>query len=225
MSDQPAARAVVRDGLWDNNVVVAQMLGLCPTMAVTSSATNGLGMGLATLVVLLMSNVLISALRHWVPAEVRIPVFIVLIAGMVTLVDLCLNAWFHDLYKVLGIFIALIVVNCAVLGRAEAFASRHAVALSAFDGLATGLGFTLALTLMGAVREVTGAGTLFAGASLLLGPQFAFLETKVADAGALFMILPPGGFLVLGLLIAARRRLQHWSESRQPAGVPAPAAQ
>lgn len=216
MSDAPAMRTVARDGLWDNNVVFSQMLGLCPTMAVTSSATNGLGMGLATLVVLVMSNALIASLRHWVSDEVRIPIFIVLIAGMVTLVDMCLNAWFHDLYKVLGIFIALIVVNCAVLGRAEAFASRQSVALSAFDGLTTGLGFTLALTVMGALREITGAGTLFANAHLLLGPHFAFLEMKVlpADSGALFMILPPGGFLTLGLLIAGRRRLQRQAERR-----------
>lgn len=116
MSDSPNVKAVMRDGVWDNNAVLGQMLGLCPTMAVTSSATNGLGMGLATTAVLLMSNALISSLRHWVSDEVRIPVFIVLIAGMVTLVDLCLNAWFHDLYKVLGIFIALIVrtARCSV---------------------------------------------------------------------------------------------------------------
>jgi electron transport complex protein RnfE len=226
MSDSPSAKTVARDGLWDNNAVLGQMLGLCPAMAVTSSATNGLGMGLATMVVLVMSNALISSLRHWVSDEVRIPVFIVLIAGMVTLVDMCLNAWFHDLYKVLGIFIALIVVNCAVLGRAEAFASRQSAALSAFDGLATGLGFTLALTVMGALREITGAGTLFANAHLLLGPHFAFLETKVlpADSGALFMILPPGGFLALGLLIAGRRWLQRRADRRAAALAGAQAA-
>lgn len=225
MSEAPPLRAVVRDGLWDSNVVLVQMLGMCPTMAVTNSATNGLGMGLATMAVLIFSNGLIAALRHWVSPNVRIPVFIVLIAGMVTLVDMCLNAWFHDLYKVLGIFIALIVVNCAVLGRAEAFASRHPVTLSAFDGLATGLGFTLALVVMGALREISGAGTLFANAHLLLGPHFAFLELKVLppDTGALFMILPPGGFLTLGLLIAARRCLQRRAERRAvaPAGIQA----
>lgn len=210
------ARTVVRDGLWTNNAVLGQMLGLCPTMAVTSSAANGLGMGLATTVVLVMSNMLISSLRRWVSDEVRIPIFIVLIAGMVTLVDISLNAWFHDLYKVLGIFIALIVVNCAVLGRAEAFASRNPVSLSALDGLATGIGFTLALTVMGALREITGSGTLFANAHLLLGEHFAFLETKVlpSDTGALFMILPPGGFLVIGLLIAARRRIEQRAAAR-----------
>jgi Na+-translocating ferredoxin:NAD+ oxidoreductase subunit E len=226
MSDAPAMRSVLRDGLWDNNVVLGQMLGMCPAMAVTSSATNGLGMGLATMVVLVMSNALIASLRNWVSPEVRIPVFIVLIAGMVTLVDMCLNAWFHDLYKVLGIFIALIVVNCAVLGRAEAFASRQPVLASAVDGLASGLGFTLAITLLGAVREIAGSGTLFASAHLLLGPDFAFLETRVMPqgAGALFMVLPPGGFLVLGLMIAGRRRVQQWLDRGAPAAVEPQAA-
>ncbi|HEY9192062.1 MAG TPA: electron transport complex subunit E [Methyloversatilis sp.] len=212
MSEVPPLRAVVRDGLWDSNVVLVQMLGMCPTMAVTNSATNGLGMGLATMAVLIFSNGLIAALRHWVSPNVRIPVFIVLIAGMVTLVDLCLNAWLHDLYKVLGIYIALIVANCAVLGRAEAFASRQPVLASAIDGAAMGFGFTLALTLMGAIREIVGSGTLFSNAHLLLGPSFAFLEMKLLpeSANTLFMILPPGGFLTLGMLIAARRRLQGW---------------
>ncbi|MGC3962829.1 MAG: electron transport complex subunit E [Rhodocyclaceae bacterium] len=207
MSDTPAIRTVVRDGLWDNNIVLAQMLGMCPTMAVTTSATNGLGMGLATAAVLMVSNFLVASMRQWISPTVRIPVFVVLIAGMVTLVDLGLNAWFHDLHKVLGLYIALIVANCAVLGRAEAFAARQPAIPSAIDGLAMGLGFTLALTTMGAIREIIGAGTLFANAHLLLGEHFAFLETRVLppDASTLFMILPPGGFLTLGMLIAARR--------------------
>lgn len=226
-SDTPATtsagpRDIMRDGLWDNNVVLGQMLGMCPTMAVTSSATNGLGMGLATLVVLALSNALISSLRHWVSPTVRIPIFIALIAGLVTLVDMCLNAWMHDLYKVLGIFIALIVVNCAVLGRAEAFASRNPVLSSALDGIAMGLGFTVALVIMGGIREILGAGTLFANAHLLLGEHFAFLEMRILPetASTLFMILPPGGFLTVGLLIAARRRIQAWLEAA-PATAPA----
>ena len=218
----PAYGSVVRDGLWDSNVVLVQMLGMCPTMAVTSSATNGLGMGLATMAVLIVANAVIAALRHWVSPTVRIPIFIVLIAGMVTLVDLCLNAWLHDLYKVLGIYIALIVANCAVLGRAEAFASRQPVLASALDGAAMGFGFTLALTLMGGIREVFGSGTLFANAHLLLGPHFAFLEMKIlpASANTLFMILPPGGFLTLGFLIAARRRLQAWLGASETLSLP-----
>ena len=183
------------------------MLGMCPAMAVTTSGTNGLGMGLATMTVLVCSNMIIASIRDFVSPQVRIPVYIVLIATLVTIVDMSLNAWMHDLYRVLGLFIALIVVNCAVLGRAEAFASRNSVLASALDGLGMGLGFTLALTLIGLIRELIGAGTLFAQASLLLGPNFAFLETTVLPnyGGVLMMVLPPAGFLVLGLLLAAKR--------------------
>ena len=198
---------VFKEGIWSQNVVFAQMLALCPTLAVTTSGTNGLGMGLATTVVLVVSNVLVALIRDFVSPQVRIPVFVVLIATLVTLVDMSLNAWFHDLYKVLGLFIALIVVNCAILGRAEAFASKSPVLASALDGLGMGLGFTLALTVIGLVRELLGSGTLFSQASLLLGSAFAFLETTVIPnyGGVLLMILPPGGFLVLGFLLAAKR--------------------
>ncbi|MFY9259514.1 MAG: electron transport complex subunit E [Gallionella sp.] len=200
---------ITRNGLWDNNVVFVQMLALCPTLAVTSSVTNGLGMGLATTAVLVFSNMIISAVRHLVSAEVRIPVYIVLIATLVTLVDMSLNAWAHELYKVLGLFIALIVVNCAILGRAEAFASKSNITDSALDGLMMGLGFTASLVVIGGVREVLGSGTLFANAHLLLGSAFAFLETTVIPdyKGFLLMILPPGGFMVVGLLLAAKRVL------------------
>lgn len=201
---------IVRDGLWGNNVVFAQMLALCPAMAVTTSGTNGLGMGLATTAVLIVSNVLVSMIRKTVSSQVRIPVFVVLIATLVTVLDLCLNAWMHDLYKVLGLFIALIVVNCAILGRAEAFACREGIAASAVDGLSMGLGFTFALTFIGLIREFIGSGTLFAQASNLLGPGFAFLETSFPDyGGALLLILPPGGFAVLGFLLAAKRILEN----------------
>jgi electron transport complex protein RnfE len=210
---------IAKDGLWDNNVVFAQMLALCPTLAVTGSATNGLGMGLATTAVLLASNVLISAIRHLVSAEVRIPVYIVLIATLVTLVDLGLNAWAHELYKVLGLFIALIVVNCAILGRAESFASKSPVLESAADGLMMGLGFTVALVAIGGVREILGSGTLFANAHLLLGPGFAFLEFTLIPEyrGYLLMILPPGGFLVVGFLLAGKRMLDRRLAARQAA--------
>lgn len=203
------ARELFKDGIWGQNVVFAQMLALCPTMAVTTTGTNGLGMGLATMVVLVLSNIVIAAIRNLVSPQVRIPVFVVIIATLVTLVDMALNAWLHDLYKVLGLFIALIVVNCAILGRAEAFASKSTVLASTLDGIAMGLGFTLALTVIGLVRELFGAGTLFAQASLLLGPSFAFLETTVLPGygGVLMMILPPGGFLVLGFLLAGKRLL------------------
>ena len=198
---------ITRDGLWDNNVVFAQMLALCPLLAVTSTATNGLGMGLASTAVLLLSNIIVSSVRHLISPEVRIPVYIVLIATLVTLVDMSLNAWAHELYKVLGLFIALIVVNCAILGRAESFASKNGVADSALDGLLMGLGFTASLVVIGGVREIFGSGTLFANAHLLLGPAFSFLELTVIPEykGYLLMILPPGGFMVLGLLVAAKR--------------------
>jgi electron transport complex protein RnfE len=212
---------ITKDGLWDNNIVFAQILGMCPTMAVTSSATNGLGMGLATTAVLVASNALVSGARDLISPDVRIPVYIVLIATLVTLVDVSLNAWAHDLYKVLGLYIALIVANCAVLGRAEAFAAKNSVGASAMDGLMMGLGFTFALTLIGGIREVLGAGTLFSNAHLLLGPAFAFLETTVIPEykGYLLMILPPGGFMVLGFLLAGKRVMESRKAARNIAGT------
>ncbi|OGT88143.1 MAG: electron transport complex subunit RsxE [Gammaproteobacteria bacterium RIFOXYA12_FULL_61_12] len=200
---------IARDGLWDNNVVFAQMLALCPTLAVTGSATNGLGMGLATTAVLVVSNMLISALRRIISPDVRIPVYVVIIATLVTLVDMGLNAWAHDLYKVLGLFIALIVVNCAILGRAESFASKNPILPAGFDGLMMGLGFTFALVLLGGVRETLGSGTLFSNAALLLGPWAAFLELKLIPdyKNFLLVILPPGGFILLGFLLAGKRLL------------------
>jgi electron transport complex protein RnfE len=216
-------RGIFADGLWRNNVVFAQMLALCPLMAVTSSATNGLGMGLATTAVLLAANIVIASLRHFIAQEVRIPVFILLIAALVTLADMLINAWLHELYKVLGLFIPLIVVNCAVLGRAESFASRQPVLASAADGLAMGLGYTLALVVIGGCREILGSATLFSQASLLLGDGFAFLETTLIRdyKGFLLMLLPPGGFLVLGFLLAGKRVLEQRRERIRSA---APAA-
>ncbi|HRP95868.1 MAG TPA: electron transport complex subunit E [Rhodocyclaceae bacterium] len=213
---------ITRDGLWDNNIVFAQMLGLCPALAVTSNATNGLGMGLATTVVLVLSGVLVSAFRRVIDRQVRIPIYVLLISTIVTLVDIGMNAWLHELHKVLGLFIPLIVVNCAVMGRAEAFASKHSPLAAASDGLAMGLGFTLALVLLGGSREVIGQGTLFADASLLLGQAFAFLELELIPGyrGVLLMILPPGGFLALGFLVAARQRLTRAGQPRAAEPVP-----
>lgn len=203
-------REIVRNGLWEQNIVFSQLLGLCPAMAVTTSGTNGLGMGLATTFVLVGANILISSIRDFISQQVRIPVYIVVIATLVTLVDMSLNAWMHDLHRVLGLFIALIVVNCAVLGRAESFASRSTVLASALDGLCMGIGFTISLTAIGLIRELIGMGTLFNQASLLLGPNFAFLEMQVFPnyGGVLMMVLPPAGFLVLGLLLALKRVLE-----------------
>jgi electron transport complex protein RnfE len=217
---------ITRDSLWNNNIVFAQTLGLCPTLAVTSTATNGLGMGLATTAVLVASNMLISSIRHAVSDEVRIPVYIVIIATLVTLVDVSINAWAHGLYKVLGLYIALIVANCAVLGRAEAYAAKNPILPSGMDGLMMGLGFTFALTTIGAVREILGAGTLFADAHLLLGPAFSFMEMKLIPdyKGFLLMILPPGGFLAVGFLIAAKRIIdRHRASLAEAVQVAAPA--
>jgi H+/Na+-translocating ferredoxin:NAD+ oxidoreductase subunit E len=202
-------RTIVKDGLWDNNGVFGMLLGMCPTMAMTTSATNGLGMGLATALVMAASSLLVATFRSLITQEVRIPVFILIVAAMVTLVDLAMNAWMHALYKVLGLFIPLIVSNCLPLARLEAFAAKQPVLPAFLDGLFMGIGFTIALTAIGAVREVFGSGTLFADASLLLGPSFKFLELRVlpANMSVLMMILPPGGFLVTGLLIVAKRML------------------
>ncbi|MGE5489995.1 MAG: electron transport complex subunit E [Actinomycetota bacterium] len=200
---------IVRDGLWDNNGVLAMLLGLCPSMAMTTSATNGLGMGLATAVVMAASNLLVAMFRNQITQEVRIPVYILIVAAMVTVVDLVMNAWMHELYKVLGLFIPLIVSNCLPLARLEAFASKEPVLPSLVDGIAMGIGFTIALTGIGAVREIVGSGTLFADASLLLGPAFKFMEMRLLpeSMNTLVMILPPGGFLVAGLLVVVKRML------------------
>ncbi|MDS4022546.1 MAG: electron transport complex subunit E [Candidatus Competibacter sp.] len=200
---------IVRDGLWDNNGVLCMLLGMCPTMAMTATATNGLGMGLATAVVMAASNLLVSLFRNHITQEVRIPVYILIVAAMVTLVDLCMNAWMHELYKVLGLFIPLIVSNCLPLARLEAFAAKEPVLPSLLDGIFMGLGFALALTAIGAVREVLGSGTLFADAALLLGPAFEFMELRLLpeQMGVMMMILPPGGFLVTGLLVVVKRMI------------------
>jgi electron transport complex protein RnfE len=166
-------------------------------------------MGLASTAVLLSSGLLVSLFRGIITPQVRIPVFVLIIAVLVTLVDMAMNAWVHDLHKVLGLFIPLIVTNCAILGRAESFASRNLVLPSVFDGLMMGLGFTFALVLLGAVRELLGSGTLFANANLLLGSWASFLELTLIPEykGFLLIVLPPGGFLVLGFLLAGKRLL------------------
>lgn len=202
-------KTIIKDGLWENNGVFAMLLGLCPAMAMTGTATNALGMGLATAAVMAASSMLVGLFRNYITQEVRIPVFILVVASMVTLVDLFMNAWMHELYKVLGMFIPLIVSNCLPLARLEAFAGKNSALPSLADGAFMGIGFTIALTMIGAVREVVGSGTLFADASLLFGPTFKFMEMRLLpeDTGILMMILPPGGFLTLGLLVVGKRML------------------
>ncbi|MGD2117384.1 MAG: electron transport complex subunit E [Chromatiales bacterium] len=210
---------IVKDGIWDNNIVFAQALGLCPLLAVTGTASNGLGMGLATTAVMLFSALLISGFRNIISPQVRIPVFVLIIAVLVTLVDMSMNAWVHDLHKVLGLFIPLIVTNCAILGRAESFASRNTLMPAMLDGLMMGLGFTLALVVLGATREILGSGTLFANAALLLGSWARHLELVLIPdyKGFLLIILPPGGFLVMGFLLAGKRLLDTRLAQRQAA--------
>jgi electron transport complex protein RnfE len=200
----PAYREIIRDGLWKNNSGLVQLLGLCPLLAVTTTAINGLGLGLATTLTLLTSNVIVSLIRSLVRPEVRIPVFVLVIASTVTVIDLGMNAWFHDLHRILGIFIPLIVTNCVIIGRAESFASRNSVDRAALDGLAMGIGFTLVLVALGGMRELIGQGTLFSQAHLMFGEFGRGLTLTLLDdyRGFLLAILPPGAFIGLGLLIA-----------------------
>ncbi len=184
-------------GLWKENAVFKLLLGMCPVLAVTTSAGNGLGMGLATTFVLVCSNIVIALLRKLIPTKVRIPAFIIVIASFVTVVQLSMEAWVYDLYQALGIFIPLIVVNCLILGRAEAFASKNPVSRSIFDGLGMGLGFTLALFILGSVREIFGSGAILGFSLFGSGYQ-----------PMLLMILPPGAFITLGLLLAAMNRFE-----------------
>lgn len=210
-------KSIFSEGLWRNNIVLSQSLALCPLFAVTSSATNGLGLGLATLFVMVFANLMSTLLKGVVTRAVRIPVNILLIATLVTLTDLLLNAYLHDLHKVLGLFIPLIVTNCAVLGRVESFASRNAILPSLADGLAMGLGFTWVLVVIGGVREILGSGTLFSNASLLLGENFKVLEMVVIEdyRGLLILILPPGGFIVLSLILALSKHIQVIKEEKK----------
>ena len=216
LANQPDYKNIFSEGLWNNNVALSQMLALCPLLAVTTSATNGFGMGLATLVVMVTANLVASSFRDMITPEVRIPVFIVLIASIVTMVDMWLNAWMHELYKVLGLFIPLIVTNCAILGRVESFASKQRILPAIADAFAMGLGFLWVLVVVGAFREIFGSGTLFASASLLLGEQFSWLEmTIIPDyQGILLLVLPPGGFIVLGLLVSLKRLIGRFAENR-----------
>jgi electron transport complex protein RnfE len=196
-------------GLWDNNPALVQLLGLCPLLAVTASVTNALGLGLATLFVLIGSNVTVSLVRSFVPQEIRIPVFVMVIATFVTVIQLLMNAYVFELYQSLGIFIPLIVTNCAIIGRAEAYASKNPWQKAAFDGLVMGVGFALVLMLLGAIREVIGNGTLFDGAELLLGDWAAQLRIELftVDYPLLLAILPPGAFIGMGFIIALKNRI------------------
>jgi electron transport complex protein RnfE len=202
--NDPSYTHILKDGLWMNNPGTVQLLGLCPLLAVTTTVINGLGLGLATTLTLVASNVTVSLIRKLVRPEIRIPVFVLIIASIVTVIELAMNAWLHDLYLILGIFIPLIVTNCAIIGRAESFASRQSVDRALLDGLAMGIGFTLVLVTLGGMRELIGQGTLLAHANLMFGAFGEHLSMTLIDnyRGFLLAILPPGAFLGLGFLIA-----------------------
>lgn len=209
-------KSITWQGLWENNPALVQLLGLCPLLAVTATVTNAMGLGLATLLVLVGSNITVSLVRNWVPKEIRIPVFVMVIATFVTMIQLLMNAYVYGLYQSLGIFIPLIVTNCAIIGRAEAFASKNPWRRSAFDGLMMGLGFTLVLIVLGGIREVIGNGTLFDGAELLLGDWAAALRIELfaVDYPLLLAILPPGAFIAMGFIIAIKNMIDHYREQR-----------
>lgn len=197
---------ISKNGLWNNNVALVQLLGLCPLLAVTGTVINGLGLGLATLLTLVLSNSIVSLIRPWLKNEIRIPVFVLIIASIVTTIELMMNACFHDLYLILGIFIPLIVTNCSIIARAEAFASKNRLLDSALDGFMMGLGFTLVLVVLGGMRELIGFGTLFSHAHLMFGELGESMTITFSEdyPGFLLAVLPPGAFIGLGLLIALK---------------------
>ncbi|WP_455235365.1 electron transport complex subunit E [Thiogranum longum] len=207
---------IIRDGFWSNNVGLVQLLGLCPLLAVTGTFINGLGLGIATLVTLVASNVIVSLIRKLVRTEVRIPVFVLVIASIVTVIELAMSAYFYDLYKVLGIFIPLIVTNCSIIGRAEAFASKNTVPRALVDGLSMGMGFLLVLVVLGSMREIIGQGTLFSQAHLMFGEAARSLTITFSDSysGFLLAVLPPGAFIGLGLLIALKNIIDKRIQTR-----------
>lgn len=223
-ADTISYKEIIWNGIWKNNAGIVALLGLCPLLAVSSTVVNGLGLGLATALVMAFSNGAVSVVRSWVPNEIRIPVFILIIAVLVTIIQLVMNAYMQPLYLVLGIFVPLIVVNCNVLGRAETFASKNPVMPSVVDGFMVGFGLTLTLGVLGALRELFGKGTLFSGIDLALGESAKGLVITVFPdyQGFLFAILPPGAFLGLGLMIAGK----NWIDQRAGRkALPQPAAE
>ena len=213
---QPDYGDISKNGLWHNNPALVQLLGLCPLLAVSNTLINGLGLGIATTMVLVGSNISVSFVRRWIPKEIRIPVFVMMIASFVTNTQLLMNAFTYELYLVLGIFIPLIVTNCTIIGRAEAFASKNGIIPSFVDGLMQGIGFSTVLVLLGALREFMGQGTLFAGADQLFGEWASVLTIHLyqVDQSFLFALLPPGAFFALGLLIAGKNIIDKRIQSR-----------
>jgi len=209
MSEQPRYREIFRNGLWQENPGLVQLLGLCPLLAVSNTLINGLGLGIATIAVLCATNILVSISRNWTHHDFRLPIFVLVIATFVTIVEFLFKAFVFDLHLALGIFIPLIVTNCVILGRAEAFASRQPVLAALVDGLAHGAGFAFVLILLGGIREIIGFGSLFANAEHLFGPAGAALTISFSPepSGLLLAVLPPGAFIGLAVLIAVRNFL------------------
>ena len=197
---------ILKNGLWTNNQAFVALLGLCPLLAVSNTVINGLGLGIATTLTLILSNTIVSIIRHHVGNEIRLPVFVLIIASIVTAIELIMNAFFYELYLILGIFIPLIVTNCSIIGRAEAYASKNPVGASAIDGFSMGIGFTAALVILGAMREALGSGTLFSNAHLMFGETARDMTIHIISdyEGFLLAILPPGAFIGLGLIIALK---------------------
>jgi electron transport complex protein RnfE len=210
-------REIARQGLWQNNPGLVQLLGLCPLLGTSSTLTNALGLGFATMLVLISTNLVVSLIRSQVPNEIRIPIFVMVIAAVVTAIEQLMQAYTYQLYQSLGIFIPLIVTNCIVIGRAEAFASKNPLLPSIVDGLMMGAGFTLVLVLLGGSREILGQGTLFDGAENLFGAWATVLRIELfqTDSHFLLAILPPGAFMVLGFLIAAKNAIDARQKSKQ----------
>ncbi len=210
-------KTISQNGLWTNNVALVQLLGLCPLLAVTGTVINGLGLGIATLITLVLSNSIVSLIRPWLKSEIRIPVFVLIIASIVTTIELIMNAWFHELYLVLGIFIPLIVTNCSIIARAESFASKNNFIDSALDGFMMGLGFALVLVVLGGMRELIGFGTLFANAQLMFGSIGTSMTITISEnyPGFLLAVLPPGAFIGLGLLIAVKNIIDKRQQAPQ----------
>jgi len=210
---------IIKNGLWTNNQALVALLGLCPLLAVTNNITNAISLGLATTFLLVASNLTVSLFRNHIRKEVRIPIFVLLIASFVTLVDLIMQSFFYDMYLILGIFVPLIVTNCAILARAEAFASKNTWDKSIIDGLMMGFGFSMILVFLGAMREIIGSGTLFDQADLIFGDFGYSLKVTFFDnyQGTLLALLPPGAFIGLGLIVALKNLVDQRKISTQPA--------
>lgn len=206
---------IALDGIWRNNPALVQMLGLCPLLAVSSHLVTALGLGIITLLVLLSSNFLISLIRTHLHEQVRLPIQILIIASSVTLADLCLQSYFYELHQRIGLFVALIVTNCTILGRAELLASRSPVKYALLDGIMMGLGFLLVLVVLGSLREIIGQGTLFAHMDMILGDQAKTLTLHIHDFPVLLAALPPGAFLLFGCIIAFKNYLELRHERRK----------